>query len=309
MPIERTNVVKFSKLELIAKKIVEGFSTGLHKSPFHGFSVEFAEHRFYNPGESTKYIDWKLFARTEKLFVKRFEEETNLRCQIILDNSSSMYFPTDVIAPKQNKITFAIHTITALIEIMKKQRDAVGLSIFDTQLQFTTPAKSSIIHHALLYHKLESLTALYSNNNLPKETDIVTNLNILAQTLPTRSLIVLFTDAFNTKQQTEDLMAALQHLRHKKHEVILYHVADYAKELDFDFENRPYKFVDLETKEIITLQNNNIKEFYVEQVRSFWKNLKVRCGSLGIDFVESDINKSFDVVLLAYLLKRQKIKN
>src|ERR1700741_2473131 len=134
--INQQSIRQFSRLELIAKQVVEGFITGLHKSPFHGFSVEFSEHRLYNKGESTKHIDWKLFGRTDKLFVKRFEEETNLRCQIIIDSSSSMYFPVDEKKQKeqQNKITFSAYCAAALIELLKRQRDAIGLSVFDEKL-------------------------------------------------------------------------------------------------------------------------------------------------------------------------------
>src|SRR3989344_4523767 len=154
--INQQSIRQFTHLELIAKQVVEGFITGLHKSPFHGFSVEFAEHRLYNKGESTKHIDWKLYGRTDKLFIKRYEEETNLRCQLIIDDSSSMYFPVpDGKEVKQNKITFSVHCAAAMIELLKRQRDAVGLSIFSETVEVHTPAKSSSLHHKMLYHELE----------------------------------------------------------------------------------------------------------------------------------------------------------
>ena len=151
--IDQQQIRQFSNLELIAKQVVEGFITGLHKSPFHGFSVEFAEHRLYNKGESTKHIDWKLYGRTDKLFIKRYEEETNLRCQLIIDDSSSMYFPMpDGKELKQNKITFSVYCAAAMIELLKRQRDAVGLSVFSETVEVHTPAKSSSLHHKILYH-------------------------------------------------------------------------------------------------------------------------------------------------------------
>jgi uncharacterized protein (DUF58 family) len=155
--IDRLRLTHFGNLELLAKQVVEGFITGMHKSPFHGFSVEFAEHRLYNPGESTRNIDWRLFGRTDKLFSKKYEEETNLRCQIVLDGSSSMYFPKE----EQNKLEFSIYAAASLIELLKRQRDAVGLSIFDETLALHTAAKSSLTHHRFLYSELEKRLHVY----------------------------------------------------------------------------------------------------------------------------------------------------
>ena len=152
--IDIQKLQQYSKLELIAKQVVEGFITGLHKSPFHGFSVEFAEHRLYNTGESTRHIDWKLYGRTDKLFVKRYEEETNLRCQLIIDASSSMYFPEiEYNSDKFNKIKFSVYAAAALMNLLKKQRDAVGLSIFSDKLTLHTSTKSSLVHHKILTHE------------------------------------------------------------------------------------------------------------------------------------------------------------
>ena len=150
---------RLGRLEFLAKQAVEGFITGLHKSPFHGFSVEFAEHRLYNPGESTRHIDWKLYARSDRMFVKRYEEETNLRCQIVIDCSSSMRYPSDVSldGPEMNKLKYSIESAAALIELFRRQRDAVGLSLFSDSLDLQTRAKSSMSHHRLLYHKLEEI--------------------------------------------------------------------------------------------------------------------------------------------------------
>src|SRR5688572_19981865 len=153
MPINQQEVQQISHLELIAQQVVEGFITGLHKSPFHGFSVEFAEHRLYNTGDSIKNIDWKLYGRTDKLFVKRFEEETNLRCQIVLDVSSSMYYPEKDF----NKLLFSVYSAASLMYLFKKQRDAFGLSCFSDKLELSTPAKSTAIHQKYLFSELEKL--------------------------------------------------------------------------------------------------------------------------------------------------------
>src|SRR6478752_2607154 len=153
MPINRSDIEPFKNLELLAKKVVEGFITGLHKSPFHGFSVEFAEHRLYNTGESTKHIDWKLFGRSNKLFVKRYEEETNLRCQIILDCSSSMFYPQN----QTSKIQFSAFAAASIMYLLKKQRDASGLSLIDESIRFHSPCKSSSTHQKLLFNKLEEV--------------------------------------------------------------------------------------------------------------------------------------------------------
>lgn len=312
MPINHSEVQQFSHLELIAKQVVEGFITGLHKSPFHGFSVEFAEHRLYNTGESTKHIDWKLFGRTEKLFIKRFEEETNLRCQIVIDNSSSMYYPEKKDGGRgtkdeiQTKISFSISCAAALIYLLKAQRDAVGLSVFSDKLEIHTPAKSSSIHHKLLFYELESLLTI---SHTDKKTLVTDALHQIAENIHKRSLIIIFSDMFdNLSDSTDELFAALNHLKYNKHEVILFHVTDKQKEMEFNFENRPYLFVDVETGERIKVLSNEVKESYIEAMTSFKKELMLKCGQYKIDFVEADINKEYQQVLLPYLIKREKMR-
>ncbi len=297
---------RYSKLELIAKQVVEGFITGLHKSPFHGFSVEFAEHRLYNTGESTKHIDWKLYARTEKLFIKRYEEETNLRCQFIVDASSSMYYPKiEGDDFKQfNKIKFAIYAVAAIMNLLKRQRDAVGLSVFTEQIDFLSSCKSSTVHHKVLTNKLEELL-----NNPTKniKTSAITALHTIAETIHKRSLIILFSDMLENINQPNKLFEALQHLKYNKHEVILFHTIDKAKEIDFNFDNRPYQFIDLETGEELKLHPNEVKENYIKATLKRTKELKLKCTQYGIEFVESDINQGFHDVFLTYLMKRKKM--
>ena len=305
--IDQQQIRQFSNLELIAKQVVEGFITGLHKSPFHGFSVEFAEHRLYNKGESTKHIDWKLYGRTDKLFIKRYEEETNLRCQLIIDDSSSMYFPMpDGKELKQNKITFSVYCAAAMIELLKRQRDAVGLSIFSETVEVHTPAKSSSLHHKMLYHELEKRIQPHDVNE-HKKTSAITALHQIAESIHKRSLVMIFSDMMDSKANADELFSALQHLKHNKHEVILFHVVDKKKEMEFDFENRPYRFVDMETGEEIKLHPNEIKESYLSQMAEYKKELMLKCGQYKIDFVEADINEGFDQVLMPYLMKRTRM--
>lgn len=305
--INHQSVQQFTHLELIAKQVVEGFITGLHKSPFHGFSVEFAEHRLYNTGESTRHIDWKLFGRTDKLFVKRFEEETNLRCQIIIDDSSSMYFPLpEEKSGKKNKITFSAYCAAAIIALLKTQRDAVGLSIFSETVESHTAAKSSSLHQKLLYHQLENLIQPY-DVKVHKKTSAVTALHEIAEAIHKRSLVIIFSDMMDSKSDSEEVFSALQHLKHNKHEVILFHVVDKQKELDFEFDNRPYRFIDMETGEEVKLHPSQIKENYLQQMSDYKKELMLKCGQYKIDFVEADINLGYEQVLMPYLVKRTKM--
>ncbi len=298
MPINRQLIEPFKSLELLAKKVVEGFITGLHKSPFHGFSVEFAEHRLYNTGESTRHIDWKLFARSEKLFIKRYEEETNLRCQIVIDNSSSMLFPLE---KETNKLQFSVYAAASLCELLKQQRDAFGLTVFENEITKHIPAKGSPAHQKLVYNTLEQLL---ENKNEKRATSAASALNQIAEVIHQRSLVVIFSDMFENLSDNEDLFSALQHLKYKKHEVVLFHVVDKEKELDFEFENKPYHFIDLESGEEIKLNPAQIKEQYKTSVNNFNDALKVRCGQYKIDLVEADINKGFNTVLYTYLVKR-----
>ncbi|WP_461788051.1 DUF58 domain-containing protein [Pedobacter sp.] len=292
-----------SSLELLAKQVVEGFITGLHKSPFHGFSVEFAEHRLYNNGDSVKSIDWKLFAKTDKLFSKRYEEETNLRCQFVIDMSSSMYFPND----KYNKLTFAVQSTAALIYLLKRQRDAFGLSLFTDELKLNSPAKSTGVHQKYLFAKLEESLA---SGKLNVKTDLPQALHQIADLIHKRSLVVVFSDMFQTSNDTDQLdriFAALQHLKFNKHEVVVFNVMDKTKEFNFDFENRPYEFIDMETGTVLKAHTSKVKDAYLAQMSEFKTNLNLKCAQYKIDIVDADINAGFNHVLEAYLIKRQKM--
>lgn len=305
---ENNEVRDFGNLELLARQVVEGFIIGLHKSPFHGFSVEFAEHRLYNQGEPTRNIDWKVYARTDRMFTKRFEEETNLRCQIVLDTSSSMYFPdTDLLQSKPyiNKIRFSALASAALMNLLQKQRDAFGLSIFDSEVRQHSQCKSSTTHYRLMLNYLDQVIR---NPEPNKSTAAAKALHQIAESIHKRSMVIIFSDMFEQAEDTEHLFAALQHLKHNKHEVVLFHVVDKAREVDFDFENRPYLFIDMETGEKLRLQSNQVKAHYVEQMAKFLEELKFKCLQYRIDFVEADINQGFRPILQSYLVKRSKMR-
>lgn len=308
MQLDQQQLQQFSHLELLARQVVEGFITGLHKSPFHGFSVEFAEHRLYNTGEPTKHIDWKLYGRSDKLFIKRYEEETNLRCQLVIDNSSSMYFPLPEKGKtvENNKLIFSTHCAAAMIELLRTQRDAVGLSVFAEHLDVHTPARTSVVHHKMLYNELEKLLQP-APPETKKQTFAIEALHQIAEAIHKRSLVCIFSDMFDSGTNAEELFSALQHLRHNKHEVVLFHVTDKSKEMDFEFENRPYSFVDLETGEEVKVNPNDIKATYLDHISTFKKELALRCAQFRIDFVEADINLGFKQVLLPYLLKRTRM--
>lgn len=293
-------IQQLGNLELIAKYVVEGFITGLHKSPFHGFSVEFAEHRQYNAGESTRHIDWKLYARTDKLFVKKYEEETNLRCQLLIDNSSSMYFPDD----KYNKLHFSIYAAASLINLLKKQRDAVGLTTFSEDIESFFNARSSYAHIQLLYNQLQENL---DNNLKNKKTSTAKVLHAIAENIHKRSLVVIFSDMFDNLNDEEEYFSGLQHLKYKKHEVILFHVVDKQKELEFKFQNRPYKFVDLETGDKIDLFPDEIRKDYLQRINEFRNKIKLKCNQYHIDYVEADIHQGFYQVLQSYLIKRARL--
>jgi len=296
---------EIKNLELLARQIVEGFITGIHKSPFHGFSVEFSEHKLYNKGESTRHIDWKLFAKTEKLYTKKYEEETNLRCHIIIDNSASMHYP--VVKEQQinqlNKVGFSAVASACLMEVLKRQHDAVGLSIFADSYQYYAPEKGSDRHRKMILHQLEKLVT----GNSDATTETYQYLHEIAEKIHRRSLIFLFTDMFQTNIDEEKMFEALRHLKYNKHEVVLFHTFDMKTELNFDFENSPKKFVDVETGETVNLFAENIKENYTKLVDSYFKELKNKCLQYKISYVPVDIYQGVHQVLTSYFLSRQKM--
>jgi uncharacterized protein (DUF58 family) len=296
-------ISSFQHLELLANQVVEGFISGMHKSPFHGFSAEFAEHKVYNVGESTKHIDWKLFAKTDRLYTKRFEEETNLRCHIIIDNSSSMHYPK--LKDKQqffeNKIGFSVLASAVLMNLLKKQRDAVGLSVFSDTYEYYAPEKGSDRHHRMILNTLEGLL---EKPNVKKSTDTITFLHQIAEKIHRRSMIILFTDMFQMGDE-ETLFNALQHLKHNKHKVVLFHVVDNKTELNFDFDNAPRKFIDVETGEEVAVFADNVKQEYEKQLEKYFKKLALTCAQNRIKYIPVSVDENFEKILMTYLVEKQ----
>lgn len=302
---EINEITGFKNLELLATQVVEGFISGLHKSPFHGFSAEFAEHKIYNNGESTKHIDWKLFAKTDKLYTKRYEEETNLRCHIIIDNSSSMHYPKikDFGIDSLNKIGFSVLASAAIMNLLKRQRDAVGLSIYSDTYEFYSSEKGSERHHQMI---LAQLNNAISKPKEQTQTKTYEYLHLIAEKLKRRSLVFLFTDMFQSDVEQKKMFSALQHLKYNKHELVLFHTYDKEKEVNFDFSNRPKRFVDVETGEHVNLYADNIKQEYEKAVEGYFNDLELRCAQYRIKYVRTNINESFNKILTTYLLERQK---
>ncbi|MDB4903041.1 MAG: hypothetical protein JWQ63_2322 [Mucilaginibacter sp.] len=300
---DEQQIRQLADLELLARQVVEGFITGLHQSPFHGFSVEFAEHRLYNNGESVKNIDWKLLARTDKLFVKQFEEETNLRCYLLLDTSSSMNFPISGI----NKLQFSIYAIASLMYLFKKQRDAFGLCLFSDKIDWMSPVKSTAAHLFYLYAELEKA---YNNPKTNTVTNITQVLHQVAGQIHQRSLVIIFSDMLENSLNPEKLQllfAAIQHLKYNKHEVIIFNVSDKEKELDFNFDNRPHHFIDMESGEQVRVHPNKIRESYHSLLAYYKHELTLKCAQYHIDLVDAYIEGDYNSLLKSYLIKRNKM--
>tara|TARA_B100000768_G_C11197244_1_gene340091 strand:+ start:53 stop:982 length:930 start_codon:yes stop_codon:yes gene_type:complete len=295
----------FLNFDLLAKSIVEGFISGMHKSPFHGFSAEFAEHKIYNNGESTRHIDWKLFAKTDKLYTKRYDEETNLRCHLIVDNSSSMHYPKQ---PQQdidhlNKISFSALAAAAVMQLLKKQRDAVGLSVYSDALDYYAPEKGSERHHQMLLDCLATIATQAPESAGTKTYEV---LHQIAEKLHRRSLIFLFTDMLQPEQEADKLFEALRHLKHNKHELVLFHVYDKATEYNFKFDNAPKRFVDVESGAAVDVHPEALQQSYEAAIEAYFKDLSTTCGQYKINYLGVDIKEGFDKLLTAFLVERQK---
>lgn len=302
------HISRYKSLDFYARQVVEGFITGRHKSPFHGFSVEFSDYRQYNTGESTKNIDWHLYGRTDRLYVKQFEEETNLRCQLLIDQSSSMLFPTechgDIEHP--NKLTFAVYAAAVLIEILHRQRDAFGLSLFSGQIDQQTPCRSNSVHQQYLLGLLDGLLQPVDKES-HRETSLAETIHLTAEQLHKRSLVIIFTDALVRPDEQEPLFDALRHLRHNKHEVIIFHTYDFAHEVNLDYDSRPHLFIDLESGRQLKVQPEEVADNYRRQMTDLFATLRQRAMQYRIDYVPVDIAQGFHQILLPFLLKRSKI--
>jgi uncharacterized protein (DUF58 family) len=307
--MQQEQIARYKSLDFFARQVVEGFITGRHRSPLHGFSVEFSDYRQYNAGESTRNIDWRLYGRTDRLYVKQFQEETNLRCQLVVDHSASMLFPLegqgDIEHP--NKLTFSVYAAAVLIELLHRQRDAFGLTLLSDGIDRQTPCRSNAAHQQHLLAELDTLLAQQRPAaNTPTTTNIAASLHLIAEQLHRRSLVVLFTDAFVDDRQRDDLFDALQHLRHNKHEVIIFHTFDRARELQLDYGSRPLRFVDLESGRTLRLQPSEVAQQYGDLMLRQQADLQQRAMQYRIDYVPVDVAQGFHQVILPFLLKRSK---
>ena len=297
-----TKVQRYSRLELRARQLVAGYITGIHRSPFHGFSVEFSEYRPYNPGESTRFIEWKLYARTDKLFVKRFEDETNLRARIIIDASNSMLYPMNEYGEEElrSKYHMSMYMTAVFLLLFYQQRDAAGISLVSDEILEHTHARSSYTHHRFLISILDKY--LLQIRQLPKtETKLSKNIHEIAERIHKHSLVIVISDLFEANLDTQPLINALQHLRYNNNEVIVFHLLDKPIEWNFDLKNRPYLFTDMETGEKIKIHPRSYKDLYKEKIKDYHHQLKVNLLQLGIDYNLVYLQDGLEGILLPFL--------
>lgn len=296
---------QLAPLELKARKIVEGFVSGLHRSPYHGFSVEFAEHRPYNQGDDFKHIDWKVYGKSERFYVKQYEAETNLRAHIALDVSSSMYFRHFA---DWSKLRYSIHFASALAYMMNRQRDATGLTLFDEIIRTQLPEKSTRSHLRLIYRELEAVLKEEEKKSKEQRGSASADaLHSLAEKLNRRSLVIILTDLFENVNHHDALISALRHLRHQKHEVLLFNVLEHRSERELDFADRKFLFEDMETGSELEVIPSQVKEDYIQKVQEYTHSFKMACSDAMVDFEEIDTQKPLDLALLAYLNKRKRL--
>lgn len=296
---------QLASLEMRARTIVEGFISGLHRSPYHGFSVEFAEHRPYNRGDDFKHIDWKVYGKSERFYVKRYEAETNMRAHIALDISSSMYFKHFA---DWSKLRYSIHFAAALMHMMNSQRDATGLTFFDDKIRRQFPPKATQNHLRMLYGNLEELLEdEKAGSEGKRKTASADALHALAESLSRRSLVIILTDLFENVEGHDALISAVRHLRHQKHEVLLFNVLEHKSERLLDFESGKVLFEDMETGSEMEVIPSQVKEDYQKKVAEYTHKFKIACSNARVDFEEIDTQRSFDLSLLAYLNKRKRL--
>lgn len=296
---------KLSNLELRAKKIIEGFISGLHRSPYHGFSVEFAEHRPYNPGDDFKHIDWKAYGKKERFYVKQYEEETNLRSYILLDTSSSMLFKH---FGEWSKLRYGTHYAASLMYLMHRQRDACGLIPFSSEVETFIPAKATYSHLRQIYLELEK--ELIREEKQDPEKRVTASAQVIhevAERLNHRSLVVIITDLFENVEEHDALISALKHLRHRKHEVLLFNVLEKRSERELAFSDSRVIFEDMETGAEMEVIPAQVREDYKSKVAEYTQKFRMACSEFEIDFEEMDTEGSFDQALLAYLNKRKRL--
>jgi uncharacterized protein (DUF58 family) len=294
-------LTRLKGIDLKARLIVEGFLTGLHRSPFRGFSVEFAEHRPYMPGDEIRRIDWKVYGKTDRFYVKEFEEETNLKAYLLLDASGSMSYKSDLPvkgekgAPRIHKLEYGSLLAASLAFLLLKQQDSVGLAVFDEKIRKYIPPRSRGTHLHTLLRELEVIQG-------GGETRLSNTFHELAERIKRRGLIIILSDLFD---DPDEVMMGLKHFRHKKHEVIVFHILDPA-EREFPFEGSSI-FRDLETGEELPVDPEELKIVYKKRLADFLDNYKRKCRQNLIDYLPVDTSTPFDLVLTSYLAKRKRL--
>lgn len=283
-------------LDLKARLVVEGFLEGLHRSPYKGFSVEFSEYRSYIPGDEPRRIDWKVYAKTDRFYVKEYQEETNLRAMLLVDSSGSMAYRSGSVTSALSKLDYATTLAAALAYLLIKQKDAVGLATFDTRIRSYIPPRSSRNYLQLLLARLENLTA-------GGETNLAESLHSLAERLRKRGLVILFSDLFDDPDR---VLFALRHFRHRKHEVILFHILDPMEE-SFDFSS-PTRLVDMETRKEASLDPRLVRAEYRKALEDYRFRLRSTCSEHRIDYNPILTDQSFEYALFRYLEKRRRLR-
>ncbi|MBN1591478.1 MAG: DUF58 domain-containing protein [Pirellulales bacterium] len=289
--LEPSALARVTNLSVIARGVVEGFISGLHASPYKGFSAEFAEHREYTPGDDPRHVDYRMLARTDRLYVKQYEEETNMRVQILLDTSGSMGYRH---AAKLTKLEYGCYLTAILAYLMTRQQDSVGLTTFDTEIRLDMPARSSPRHFNEMMRQLEQ-------RKPGNHTHIAETLHRLAGRFKRRRLIVLISDLYD---EPDEVIRALHHFRHCRHELILFHVFDKA-ELDFPFRELT-AFHDLESDRRIQVEPVYVRNAYLAQIRAFIEGYRRACAEGHIDYVTTDTSVPYDYMLSRYLAKRNQ---
>ncbi len=299
--LDPVTVSRLKNMEMRARLVVEGFITGLHKSPYHGFSVEFAEHRLYNPGDALRHVDWKVYAKTDRYYVKQYEEETNLHHYIVLDTSTSMHYHH---AEQLSKLKYGAYLAAALHYLMVMQRDATGLLSFDSEIRtFMRPQSTMRYLREILLH-LERLEKTVSSKSY---TGTARALHQVAERVRRRSLIVVISDLIEESESQENIIRALRHLRHRGHEVLIFRILEKETEKLFELPNRPVILRDMESGAEVSLHPGQLRNAYTHRMKQLTETLKRQCLKHSIDYVELDTSVTYDQALMAYLNKRKTL--
>ncbi|MBN1395412.1 MAG: DUF58 domain-containing protein [Pirellulales bacterium] len=290
--LEPQALARVKNLSLVARGVVEGFISGLHSSPYKGFSAEFAEHREYAPGDDPRRLDYRMLGRTDRLYVKQYEEETNMRVRILLDASGSMGYG---LAGDFGKLQYGCYLTAVLAYLMIRQQDAVGLTVFDSRIRLDMPARSTPRHFNEMMERLERIEAA-------GETDVAETLHRVADRSKRRGLIVLISDLYG---RPEEIVKALHHFRHRRHEVVVFHVLDRG-EIEFPF-SETTAFRDLESGGRIEVDPVYARDEYLAQIKAFIETYRRACAEARIDFVSADTSTPYDFLLSRYIATRSRL--